>query len=560
MIKLSRFLFKTFKHSKESSVVSDSLLQQSGFIKQISSGLYQLSPLMQIVVLKVSNIIREELNKIGSSEVDLSQLQPTSIWNISGRLEGYKKEELLFVLNDRNNSEFCMSPTAEEASVCLIKDWISSYKELPISIYQINYKFRDEIRPKNGLLRCKSFLMKDAYSFTDSEESSLLQYNNFKNAYSNIFNRVGIKFAIVKADSGQIGGDFSEEFQALTESGGDDIIIDEEGNAFNIEVAKSEKSKVIKSNLCSGEINTPGIKTIRDLVEYLKIDSMSTIKTLAYVSPELPGKIILALIPGSRMLSDFKLFKSLNIINGSIASKDDLLKFGIIPGYIGPIELDNCIIVADESLKGSKNIIVGANKKDCHIVLDDLNSFKNIKYDDIDLSTVGDISLSGKKFIKISKSLEIGHVFILGSKYAEKMDALFTDKDGSLKPFNMGCYGIGITRLIAAFIEQNHDEKGMIFSKSIAPFEVNVIAFQDVMEKALDIYEELIDSGIDAAIDDREKGFGAKVKDSDLIGIPYKIIVGKKSIETGNIELESRLGNKEFFPTVKDLIDYIKKA
>lgn len=559
-MKLSKLFFHTSKTSQENQISSYKFMIKAGYIKPIGAGIYQFAPIMQKVIKNLERIVREEMNKISSNEVDLCQMHPAELWQRSGRLEIYEKEGVLLTCKSRSDKKFCLAPTAEEGAIHLMNNWIDSYKNLPVSFYQINNKFRDEIRPKNGLMRSKIFIMKDAYTFAEDWKSAKEEYYKMKEAYSRIMNRIGIDGVFVSADSGSIGGSFSEEFQAFVKDIGDEIIITDRDRGYNIEVARSELSwfQVKDKQFFKKEgamIHTPGLKKIQEVAKHLNVHKSRIVKTSVYFDKE-NNTTVLALSRGDRKINEFKLCKYLSINNVVRSNTKSLEELGIIPGFIGPVSKEGIRIIADISLKYAENIIVGANIVDYHKYMKNLNDFE-IKYADIDLSQVDDICVDGGKFVKLKRASEVGHIFILGKGYSETMDSTFTSRNGSKEHFSMGCYGIGISRLAAVYVEQNNDEHGIIWSKSIAPYLATILYFPSTEEVALDLYNK-INKNDKILLDDRkDKNFGQKIKDSNLIGIPYKIILGVKFENENLFEVEDRFGNKTMFESIEDVKHFI---
>ena len=565
-MKLSKMLFITDKTSKSGCIGSYSLMLRAGYIKQLSAGIYQYAPIFCRVMNRIKSIIHQEMHRIDANEVDLSPVQPTSIWEESGRLSEYIKSGSIALFTDRSNKSYCLAPTAEESAVKMIDKWVSTYKKLPVSIYQLNEKFRDEIRPKNGLMRSKSFIMKDAYSFSDSEEQAFVCYEGFKSAYIRIMDRLGVEGTFVKADSGAIGGDCSEEFQAFVDGFGDSIIITDERVGYNVEVARADldiEDELILDLSNDGipsSIHTPDIKTINELCKFTKFTKEKIIKTVAFCDTK-EEKIILACVRGDREVNLYKLEKivgyDLKKVNDSI-----LRERGLFPGFLGPLSKEEFLtIVIDDSLKLCKNMLCGDSRKDYHRILSSVTEIVEATFGDIDLAKVGDKCISGGTFTSIRTAVEVSHVFMIGDKYSKAMKATFSDARGNEVPFVMGCYGIGVSRLPAVCIEQNNDSRGIIWDKKIAPFLASIVYTDINEESAMNIYDALIEDSLDIAIDDRKDlSFGAKLKDSDLVGIPYKIILGKNFSNSRKIEVEDRFGAKDVIDSVDALKEFMKAS
>lgn len=513
-------LFHTSKTQDKKGAISYSLMKRAGYIKQIAAGLYQYSPLMVRVLRKIENIVRMEMDSIGCTEVDLSQMHPDSIWNESGRFCEYKKDGAMLTTESRDGKLFCLAPTAEESALKLIEGWAGSYKNLPLSIYQINNKFRDEIRPKNGLMRTKMFSMKDAYSFSSSKDSAKEEYEKMRSAYIKIMDRIGIDGVFVGADSGSMGGNHSEEFQAFVKNMGDLIIISDSGLGYNIEAARSK----------------------------IECDDSSEFELHFYKSKELK-KTVVAIHLRGREINQFKIEKCIGC---------SLEKFS--PKYV---DFKEALFLADESLKkiNARKIIDNiCDLKLFNFETDSMNE-DELKFADLDLSCIGDKCNDFEgSFVSKNKSIEVGHIFILDDKYSKSMNITYKNSDGEHVPYIMGCYGIGISRLAAVYVEQNNDSKGIIWSKKISPYIANIISTRELERVGDSIYEKLISMGIDALIDDRDGvSFGSKIKDSDLIGIPYKIIVGKKYASTGMIEVEDREGVNFTLDNIEKVASFINE-
>ncbi|MDR1928760.1 MAG: proline--tRNA ligase [Endomicrobium sp.] len=541
-------------HEHKREAVSIKLMIKSGMVHKLSSGFYEFLPIGLKVLRKIENIIRQEMNVIGGQEIMLPLISPKSLLVETGRWDIYGKE--LFKFKDRNEAEFCLSPTAEEVAVDLIRKKIKSYKQLPIMIYQFGVKFRDEIRPRFGLIRSKEFLMKDAYSFHKDENDLKKHYQIVFDAYVNICLKCGIKFRAVEAVSGIIGGSFSHEFIAITNSGEEEIVwcdcgygvISEKAEAVNVENQK-------EIPLSMEEILTTNIKTIKDVANILKLPLYKFIKTVIYVAN---NQFVAVLIRGDHEINETKLKSILDVNKIILANKNDIIYSMNIPiGFIGPVGLKNIKIIADLSVIEISNAVTGANKKNYHIknvnyirdfVVDIVADIRRVKCDDF-------CPKCKKEKLKFSKGIEIGHTFKLGIKYSHSMNAIYFDKKGNKKNIVMGCYGIGITRMIAAIIEQSHDDSGIIWPCEIAPFEVIVIPVNFKNEKikkiSKKIYNDLSLNGLDVLIDDREESVGVKFKDADLMGIPYKITVGEKNLSYGNVELKARKDKKNDIKILK---------
>lgn len=540
-MKYSQAFIPTLKEEpREAEIASHALTLRAGLIRKIASGIYAFLPAGTRVLQKIENIVREEMNRAGAIELFLPVMQPSDLWERSGRWDEYGPE--LFRLKDRNDRSFCLGPTHEEIMTHLAYLDIKSYKDLPLNLYQIQVKFRDEIRPRYGLLRGREFIMKDAYSFCEDEKDLDIIYEKMHEAYSRIVERLGLKFRAVEADTGLIGGKSSHEFLVLAGDGEETLVYCPDcGYAANMELAQSvcpAADPGIEEEV--QEIATPGIADIESLAGFMNVKKNKTAKTMLLEDEE--KNIYAFMMTGDRELNISKAEKFLKK-RLRLCEKEDT---SLAIGFMGPVGLDSKIkIYADNSLKNVKNIITGANKKDTHL--------KNVSMErDAGTASYGDFTLPGENdscfkcggSLNTEKGIEIGHIFKLGKKYSLKMDAQFLGRDGKLKPFIMGCYGIGITRIMSAVIEQLHDEKGIIWPASIAPYTVSLVVTtsksQEMADAGEKIYNELLDNQIEVLYDDRKISAGIKFKDSDLLGIPIRMVVGKKYLEQNLIEVQLR--------------------
>ena len=509
-------------------------------------------PLGKRVLDKVKAIIKEEMDSTGANEVALGFVTPASLWQKSGRFERYGKELLRF--KDRKDNDFVLGPTHEEVITELVKANVKSYKQLPLHLYQINLKFRDEMRPRFGLMRAREFIMKDGYSFHSSYKDLKREFDVMEATYSRIFTRLGLDFRAVIADSGAIGASGSKEFMVLANSGEDTICVcDSCAYGANLEAAtRVQKLPSTEAPVASfAKFHTPNVKSIESLSEFFKVEPFWTLKAVVKKALFDGGKSALAFffLRGSDSLNETKALNSINGANELVeASEEDLKNAGLIQGFIGPFALRNLTqspyIYFDKELENASNLICGANEADYHFVGVDLNTFEGLEFKDLVEIKEGDscpICKKGKLYF--TKGIEAGHIFQLGTKYSSAMEATFLDEDGKAQPFVMGCYGIGVSRLLSAIIEQHHDEKGMIWTQTTAPFCVHIIVsnVKDSAQLAMGekIYEALQNAGIECLLDERAERYGAKIADFELIGILFGIVVGK-GLEKGEIELIRR--------------------
>lgn len=575
-MKMSKLFVQTLREfPSDAEVISHKMLARAGYIKKLTSGVYTFLPLMWKVLKKVENITRDEMDKAGAQELLMPFVQPKELWIESGRWEAYGKE--LMRLRDRHNREMCLGPTHEEIITSVARDIIKSYKQLPTNLYQIQSKFRDEVRPRFGLLRGREFIMKDAYSFGTSQEELDKEYENMAQAYRNIFKRCGLDTKMVQSDSGAIGGSVSHEFMVITDTdaGENDVFYcDDCDYSANSNHAVSNLPPAVvdgKEYFAKNEvIDTPNAHSIVELSELLKIPSTLILKSLVYIIDKKP---VIALIRADKTVEETKLMNAVGGMDIRIASSaeiEELMQqhgFNAIPGFIGPKGFNDVTIIADNTVKEMKNFVVGINQTDVHQVgtnLEDLG-IDEIKYADLRLVEAGEFCPECGKPLKVTRGIEVGNIFQLGTKYSKPMNAVYLDSDGKTKPYVMGCYGIGITRTAAAAVEAHHDEHGIKWPLAIAPYHVTVVpvSIKDElqMQTAQRIYDELLQNGVEAVIDDREERPGVKFKDADLIGFPYRITVGK-TINEGNVEFVTRqTGEKEVVKpeeAIKRVIEAVK--
>ena len=534
-MKFSKTYIQTLKEApKDASLPSHIYLLRAGFIYNQASGLYSFLPLAKRVLNKIENIVREEMDKSGALEVLVPFVSLAKLWEESGRLDKFGKELLRF--KDRKNSEFVLGPTHEEAFVQMLRDNIKSYKQLPLNLYQINTKFRDELRPRFGLLRAREFIMKDAYSFHSSEEDLQREFELMELTYTNILNNLGLKFKIVDADSGAIGGSGSKEFMIICDNGEDTISYCDNCNyAANVEtgVSLSDNSHLSPPEAEFNIFLTKAKSSIKDVSNFFNVDEYFLIKAIVKkaVFDNDESKIVVFFLRASDKLQELKALNALGANDIIDIDEAELKENALCPGYIGLIGLNSDIIsFVDNDLKDGKNLITGANKENYHYVGVSLEG-RGLVYKDLKEVKEGDLCIKCKNKLKFSKGIEIGHIFKLGIKYSKSLKGFFLDNDAKQKPYFMGCYGFGVSRMLAAFIEQNNDLKGCIWTKKIAPYEINILIsnIKDELQNKIsnDLYLNLKNKGFDLILDDRNERFGFKIKDAELIGFPYTIIIGK---------------------------------
>ena len=567
-MRLSKMYVRTLRElPAEAEIPSHILLLRTGMIRKLASGIYGFMPLGWRSLRKIENIIREEMDKSGAQEILMSAIQPAELWEESGRWSAYGPE--LWRIKDRNGRDFCLGPTHEEIFTDIVRDGVSSYRQLPLNLYQIQHKYRDEARPRFGLMRSREFIMKDAYSFDKDQEGLDKSYDDMYDAYTRIFTRCGLTFRPVEADSGAIGGNASHEFTALSEVGESDIAYCESCSmAANVEKAAcrdAEPSPESEAMLELQEVHTPGTKTIEEVAGFLNIDKTKTIKALLFEKYDEDGKAdgyVAAFVRGDRDLNMIKLVNALNIPEHAIAFADESkleAAIGAVGGFTGPIGLHDCTVVVDSELVGLKNLCAGACKLDHHIL--NVNYGRDYEGDivtDLKVLKEGDPCPVCGAPIKHTRGIEVGQVFKLGTKYSKAMNATYKDENQQDHPLVMGCYGIGVSRTLAAVIEQHHDEDGIIWPVSVAPYHAIVTLVKPKDEEqakvAEEIYQSLLTAGVEAVIDDRDERPGVKFKDADLLGFPIRITVGKRAGE-GIVEYKLRRDSEKSELSVAEAIE-----
>ncbi len=558
---LSKLISKTQKEvPAEADTISHRLMIRTGMIRQLSAGVYSYLPLAHRCLKKIENIIRDEMDKAGGQEVTMPVLQPRELWDKSGRGEAFGK--ILFDVTDRKERRLVLGPTHEEVITDLISFFVKSYRDLPVMPYQIQTKFRDEPRPRGGLIRVREFTMKDLYSFDTDEEGLNRSYDKMRQAYQNIYRRAGLPVIMIEADSGAIGGKDSSEFMAIVECGEDVIIHCEKcGYAANAEKAKSIKTKQpYQVALPVEEVATPGKKSIEEVAAYLNTPSSQTLKAVFYVAD---GELVFVAIRGDIEVNEVKLKNALKATDLRLALTDEVKNAGIVAGSASPIGLKEVKVIADESVTMGSNFIAGANKPDYHL--------KNVNYPrdftatmitDIALAQAGESCIKCDAELKSIRGIEVGHIFKLGTFLAEKMGAFYTDTEGKSHPIVMGCYGIGAGRLLASIIEASHDEKGIIWPLSVAPYEVYLcpLFLEDdrVAKASQDLYKKLCDAGIEVLYDDRNESPGFKFNDADLLGLPLRITISPRTLERDSVELKWRSEKKTEIVPLEEIVDKVK--
>ncbi|MGZ8269993.1 MAG: proline--tRNA ligase [Methylophilus sp.] len=546
-MRASQFFIATQKEAPaDAELISHKLMVRAGLIKRLGSGLYSWMPLGLRVLRKVENIVRDEMNKAGALELLMPAVQPKELWEETGRWAVFGPQMLK--IQDRHERDFCFGPTHEEVITDIARKEINSYKQLPLNFYQIQTKFRDEIRPRFGVMRAREFLMKDAYSFHASYECLESTYNDMHQAYSNVFTRLGLKFRAVKADSGAIGGDGSQEFHVLADSGEDALAYCENSDyAANVELAEAVAvgSRQVPVETMR-EVETPKQTACEDVAKLLGISVQRTVKAVAVVAQD---KFYLALLRGDHMLNEVKLAKLAGLQDFRLATEEEIrANLNCPPGFIGPVNVSQTVnIIADKTVAMMSDFVCGANKPKYHLV--GVNFARDLAEPSVvaDIRNVvdGDVSPDGKGQLALCRGIEVGHIFQLRTKYSQAMNATYLDENGQSRVMEMGCYGIGVSRIVGAAIEQGHDDKGIIFPLSMAPFEVVICPIgldksEQVKVTALQLYADLKKAGVDVLLDDRGERPGVMFAESDLMGIPHRLVIGERGLAEGKVEYKSR--------------------
>ncbi len=565
-MRFSTMLLPTLKEiPADADVISQKLMVRSGMIRKVAAGIYDLLPLGVRVIRNVEKIIREEMNRAGAQEILMPSVLPAELWSESGRWEQYGAE--LLRIKDRHGRDFCLGPTHEEVVTDIVRRDVNSYKGLPLNLYQIQGKFRDEIRPRFGLMRGREFIMKDAYSFHATEESAEEEYRKMHETYSRIFERCGLSFRAVEADTGNIGGNFSHEFMVMAETGEDAITTcDTCKYAANLERAEIKPYEAKSSDGHGVEkeidtVSTPGMKSVEEVSEFIGVEPAKLIKTLIYKTDH---GFVAALVRGDAELNEVKLKRAIGCEYLELADDEAVVEITGAPvGFAGPVGL-KAKLYADYGLRVMADCVTGANKEDTHLL--NVNPARDFEaeYADIRSAVEGDHCprCSGK--LQVCRGIEVGHIFKLGTKYSVSMSANFLDENGKEQPMIMGCYGIGVGRVAAAAIEQNHDSAGITWPAPLSPFDVEILPIKvsdiEVRKAAFALYTELTEAGLDCLIDDRDERPGVKFKDADLIGIPLRITVGERNLKDGKLEFKERRSGEERLVSIGDAVAEVLKS
>ena len=564
-MRTSRFLIATQKETPaDAEVISHQLMLRAGLIRKLAAGLYTWLPLGLRVLRKVEAVVRQEMNESGAQEVSMPIVQPAELWHESGRWEQYGPE--LLRIQDRHQRDFCLGPTHAEVITSLVRDEIKSYKQLPLNFYQIQTKVRDEIRPRFGIMRSREFLMKDAYSFHLDQASLEQTYQTMFSAYTNIFTRLGLEFRPVIADTGSIGGSASHEFHVLASSG-EDAIAFSDGSDYAANVEMAEALAPPGGRAAPGadleKVSTPGIKTIEALASFLSVDAATSVKTLV-VEGEEEGELVALILRGDHQLNALKAQKLPGVAAPLQMADEDKVRAACGAGFgsLGPVGLKLPLLI-DRSAAALADFTCGANDDDVHLT--GVNWERDCPAGEIaDLrnAIAGDPSPDGKGQLQIKRGIEVGHIFQLGTKYSEAMNAQVLNENGKSVAVTMGCYGIGVSRIVAAAIEQNHDDKGILWPEAMAPFQLAIVPLNmqksaEVASCAEDLYERLRTAGIDVLLDDRNERPGVKFADMELIGIPHRVVIGDRALADGNVEYKSRRGEESELVAKEDILEFL---
>lgn len=565
-MRASQFFIATQKEAPaDAELISHKLMVRAGLIKKLGSGLYNWMPLGLRVLRKVENIVRDEMNKAGALELLMPAVQPKELWEETGRWAVFGPQMLK--IQDRHERDFCFGPTHEEVITDIARKEINSYKQLPLNFYQIQTKFRDEIRPRFGVMRAREFLMKDAYSFHTSYDCLQNTYNEMHQAYSNVFTRLGLKFRAVKADSGAIGGDGSQEFHVLADSGEDALAYCEQSDyAANVELAEAVTTATRQAPTeTMREVDTPKQTACEDVAKLLGVGIERTVKAVAFIAQE---KFYLALLRGDHMLNEVKLTKLSGLADFRLATEEEIrANLNCPPGFIGPVNVGAHVqVIADRTVAAMSDFICGANKPKFHLA--GVNFARDLPEPslvaDIRNVVAGDVSPDGKGVLSLCRGIEVGHIFQLRTKYAKAMNATYLDENGQSQIMEMGCYGIGVSRIVGAAIEQGNDDKGIIFPLSMAPFEVVICPIgmdksEQVKATALQLYADLKAAGVDVLLDDRNERPGVMFAESDLMGIPNRLVIGDRGLAEGKVEYKSRKSAEPQTIALMEALNFIQQ-
>jgi len=553
-MRFTNMFLKTFREDPANAEInSHKLLVRAGYVKQMGNGIFSYLPLGLRVLDKLKNVIREEMNNAGAIELQMPILLPQEMY--AKRINTFGNT--MYKLKDSTGKDYCLGPTHEEPFTYLVKENITSYKQLPVTLYQIQNKYRDEIRARFGLQRAKEFIMKDAYSYDTSYENLDISFNKMKNAYMNIFTRLGLDFVPVQADNGVMGGAGSTEFMVKADIGEDEIIVCDCGYGANTEKAECVFKEIDNSKvkrLEKEEVHTPNVKTIEELTAFLKTTPENFVKAIVYKTDK---GIVLALVRGDREVEEVKLTNALKLVSLEMATQEDIESIGSVAGFVGAYNLHNVTIIADNDIKNMVNFVIGANKLDYHLINANLEDLTIDMFADIKTAKAGDVCPECGGFVKTVRGIEVGHIFKLGTTYTKSLDCKFLDEQGKEQYMIMGCYGIGVSRTLSAIIEQNCDDKGIIWPEIVAPYKFEIVIANVKDETQVNVANDLYDRlnhNDEVLIDNRNERFGVKLNDAELIGIPYIVIVGRGAVDN-KVELINRKTAERVEITIEELLN-----
>ena len=546
--------FKTFREDPANAEInSHKLLVRAGYIKQLGNGIFTYLPMGLKVLEKIKNVIREEMNNSGAIELQMPILLPQEVY--ANRIHTFGNT--MYRLQDSTGKDYCLGPTHEEPFTYLVKESINSYKQLPVTLYQIQNKYRDEIRARFGLQRAKEFIMKDAYSYDTSYENLDISFEKMRTAYNNVFTRLGLDYVPVEADNGVMGGSDSIEFMVKADIGEDELIVCDCGYGANTEKAEAVFEQVDTSSYSKYPIqlvHTPSVKTIEELTQFLNTTATNFVKAVVYNSDK---GVVVALVRGDRELEECKLKHNLGVASLEMATVDDIVSIGSVAGYVGAKDLKNCIVIADNDIKNMVNFVIGANKSDYHYINANLEDLNVDYFADIKKVVEGDICPRCGNSVKVVRGIEVGHIFKLGTRYTKALECKFLDEQGKEQYMIMGCYGIGVSRTLSALVEQNCDERGIVWPEIVSPYRLEIVIanYKDnsQVEVANQLYERLIGEDDEILLDDRKESIGVKLTDAELIGIPYTVIVGRGA-KDGVVEFVNRRTLEKVEVTIDEFI------
>jgi len=563
-VRWTQTLIPTLREApREAEIASHSLMLRAGMMRKLAAGVYSYLPLGWRAIMKVEQIVREEMDRAGAVETLLPTLQPKELWDEAGHWKDFGKEKMR--IRDRHEREFALGPTHEWVMTDIARHEIRSYRQLPINLYQIQTKFRDEIRPRFGLVRAREFIMKDAYSFDRDNEGADLSYQKMVDAYCRIFDRCGLQYVVVEADAGAIGGSYTQEFMVLADAGDEQLVLcpgcGYAARPERLEIVSAGKGGSRSAPRDVEKVATPGMRTIEQLTAFLGRRPEEFLKSLVYIAD---GEPVVAVVRGDHELSESKLARLLGATELEMADEETIMRVSGGPlGFTGPVGLSGVRIIADRAVLHASNVVTGANESDYHLLNVNYNrDFEAELVEDIRVAKEGDVCPRCERELTFRRGIEVGHTFKLGTVYSEPLRATYLDDKGAENVFVMGCYGIGITRTVAAAIEQYHDEAGIVWPTSLAPYQVLIlpVTMKDskIVEVSDDLYEQLVALGVEVLYDDRDERAGVKFKDGDLVGIPFRICVGERNLRNGLVEVRERRSGKVELVPLEEAAQYVR--